>query len=174
MYLLDRTFTLITDHSTLQWLHSVEPKGRIAQWIVTLQEYSFTIKHRPGISHGNADDLSWLPSPDSKSYSKDTLNYVTTMSPGYNLHKAQLDDSTISKIIEIISAGLPKPKYFVWAQDSSLRVFWHIWGIYSFATAFSPESCPLVLLSQGTFMLFQNRWSLQSYTVSITAHFLVI
>ena len=128
VYLLGRTFTLITDHSALQWLHSVEPKGRIARWIMTLQEYSFTIKHRPGISHGNADGLSRLPSPDSKSYSKDALNCVTTMSPGYNLHKAQLDDSTISKIIEIISAGLPKPPYFVWAQDPSLRVFWHIWG----------------------------------------------
>ena len=31
VYLLGAEFTLITDHSALQWLHSVEPKGRLAR-----------------------------------------------------------------------------------------------------------------------------------------------
>ena len=60
-YLLGRKFTLITDHSALLLLHSLEPKGRLGCWVMTLQEYSFDVQHRPGISHGNADALSHLP-----------------------------------------------------------------------------------------------------------------
>ena len=128
VYLLGRQFTLVTDHSALQWLQSVEPKGRIARWLMTLQEYSFTIKHRPGVSHGNADGLSRLPSTNENFSPQETLNCVTTMSPGYNLRQAQLRDSTLSKIIEVLAAGFPKPPYFVWAKDPALRVFWHMWN----------------------------------------------
>ena len=60
-YLLGRKFTLITEHSALRWLHSLEPKGRLGRWVMALQEYSFDVQHRPGISHGNADALSRLP-----------------------------------------------------------------------------------------------------------------
>jgi len=31
VYILGKHFTLVTDHSVLPWLHSVEPKGRIAR-----------------------------------------------------------------------------------------------------------------------------------------------
>ena len=34
------------------------PAGRLARWVVYLQEYDFTIKHRPGSLHTNADYLS--------------------------------------------------------------------------------------------------------------------
>ena len=128
VYLLGRQFTLVTDHSALQWLQSVEPKGRIARWLMTLQEYSFTIKHRPGVSHGNADGISRLPSANENFSPQETLNCVTTMSPGYNLRQAQLRDSTLSKIIEVLATGFPKPPYFVWAKDPALRVFWHMWN----------------------------------------------
>ena len=71
---------------------------------MTLQEYSFSIKHRLIVNYGNAEGL---PSTNDNSYSHDNLNCVTAMSPGYNLHQAELNDSHFSKIIEIISAGLP-------------------------------------------------------------------
>ena len=44
VYLLGVHFLLVTDHSALQWLHSIEPKGRIARWVMQLQEYSFTVR----------------------------------------------------------------------------------------------------------------------------------
>ena len=34
VYLLGREFTPVTDHIALRWLHSVEPKGRIARWVM--------------------------------------------------------------------------------------------------------------------------------------------
>ena len=120
VYLLGRSFTLVTDHSALRWLHSVEPKGRLARWVMHLQEYTFAVKHRSGSTNGNADALSRL-TPEI------TPSCATTMIPGNNLQQAQKDDPQVSKIMEMKSLGLPKPPYFVWANDPILRVFWHAW-----------------------------------------------
>ena len=60
VYLLGNQFQLVTDNSALKWLHSVEPKGRLARWVMDLQEYNFTIKHRAGSANQNADALSRL------------------------------------------------------------------------------------------------------------------
>ena len=62
-YLLGRSFCIATDNSALRWLHSMEPKGRIARWIMDLQEFEFTIKHRSGDCNSNADALSRLNHP---------------------------------------------------------------------------------------------------------------
>lgn len=60
VYLLGRQFKLVTDHKALTWLHSMEPKGRLARWIMDLQEFQFTTEHKPGRQHTNADALSRL------------------------------------------------------------------------------------------------------------------
>ena len=62
VYLLGSNFLLVTDHSALRWLHSLEPEGRSGRWVMDLQEFSFDIIHRPGTNHTNADSLSRLPS----------------------------------------------------------------------------------------------------------------
>ena len=121
VYLLGKHFTLITDHSALRWLHSVEPKGRIARWVMDLQEYTFDVKHRPGTANQNADALSRLPQEIPMH------SCATTMSPGYSLQQAQLDDPALSKIIETKLSGFPKPPYFVWSNDPALRFYWHCW-----------------------------------------------
>jgi len=61
-YLGGLHFTVRTDHSALQWLMSFkEPEGQLARWIEELQAYDFTVVHRPGARHGNADALSRRP-----------------------------------------------------------------------------------------------------------------
>ena len=61
-YLLGKAFDIVTDHQSLTWLQGLkEPKGRLARWILALQEYEFEIKHRPGRQHSNADTLSRFP-----------------------------------------------------------------------------------------------------------------
>ena len=61
-YLYGRKFTIRTDHSSLQWLLNFkDPKEQLARWLETLSEYDFTIEHRPGKKHGNADGLSRKP-----------------------------------------------------------------------------------------------------------------
>ena len=43
VYLLGRHFKIVTDHNALRWLHSMEPKGRLARWILDLQEFTFSV-----------------------------------------------------------------------------------------------------------------------------------
>ena len=38
-----------------------EPEGQLAHWLEKLQEFDFTIVHRPGQRYGNADALSRIP-----------------------------------------------------------------------------------------------------------------
>ena len=65
VYLLGKPFQLITDNRALTWLHSLEPKSRIACWIMDLQEFSCTVQHRAGKDNANADALSRLCPPSS-------------------------------------------------------------------------------------------------------------
>ena len=39
VYLLGKPFQLITDIRALNWLHSLEPKGRIARWVMTCKSF---------------------------------------------------------------------------------------------------------------------------------------
>ncbi|CAG8735391.1 15934_t:CDS:1, partial [Racocetra persica] len=60
-YLHGTHFVVITDHSALKSLlrHKLH-HGRLARWILALQEYTFTIIHHAGKSHSNADSLSCI------------------------------------------------------------------------------------------------------------------
>ena len=61
-YLLGRTFKVRTDHSALTWLRRTpDPIGQQARWLEQLEEFDFTVEHRPGSRHGNADGLSRRP-----------------------------------------------------------------------------------------------------------------
>ena len=60
-YLGTRHFTLITDHSALQWLKSSQPKGRLGWWMMKLQPYNYTIYYKLGWIYSNVNALSRLP-----------------------------------------------------------------------------------------------------------------
>lgn len=63
-YLYGRDFLVRTDHAALQYsLRVDQPSGQMAQGLDILQGYSFTIQHRKGTRHVNADALSRLPQP---------------------------------------------------------------------------------------------------------------
>ena len=58
-YLLGEKFTVITDHSSLRWLHNLkDPTGRLARWATALQAYDMEIIHRKGALHKVPDALS--------------------------------------------------------------------------------------------------------------------
>ena len=62
LYLWGRRFIVRTDHNSLQWLRNFkEPQGQVARWLDILAEYDFSVQHRPGLQHSNADALSRLP-----------------------------------------------------------------------------------------------------------------
>lgn len=61
-YLYGTHFTVRTDHGALNWLKNFKnPEGQLARWLEVLGTYNYTIKHRPGLKHGNADGLSRRP-----------------------------------------------------------------------------------------------------------------
>ena len=61
-YLLGAAFHVVTDHNPLRWLMEMkDPSGRLARWSLKLQEFTFTVQHRRGLVHSNADALSRAP-----------------------------------------------------------------------------------------------------------------
>jgi len=63
VYLHGQQFTIISDHSALQWLFRIkEPKGRLYRWSIRLSVYNYKIVHRKGTSHHAPDALSRAPS----------------------------------------------------------------------------------------------------------------
>ena len=67
--LLEHHFTIITDHKALIYLMTQKQlSGRLARQAMMLQGYNFSIGHRPGAQHANADGLSRLRfSPEESS-----------------------------------------------------------------------------------------------------------
>ncbi len=60
-YLGSRHFTLYTDHHSLRTVMKwKDPPGRIARWVMTLQQYTFTAVYRAGKLNLNADAISRL------------------------------------------------------------------------------------------------------------------
>ncbi|KRZ85337.1 Transposon Tf2-8 polyprotein [Trichinella sp. T8] len=57
-YLLGRSFTILSDHTPLQWHAAQKMDGRLARWALSVQEYDYDIKYRTGSNNGNADALS--------------------------------------------------------------------------------------------------------------------
>ena len=64
-YLRGSPFTVVTDHASLKgYINQSQPKGRMARWIMSLQEHDFDIKHRAGRVHNNADACSRRDYPE--------------------------------------------------------------------------------------------------------------
>ena len=61
-YLLGQKFTIVTDHSALQWLHSFkDPDGITVRWLEKLAPFDYEVRHRHRKSIGHADGLSRIP-----------------------------------------------------------------------------------------------------------------
>ena len=104
-YLLGTPFTIRTDHSALTWLQNFkQPEGQLARWLEQLQEFEFTIIHRPGKAHCNADALSRRHCSKDCPDTHSTATIVAATTPiGYShveLRQAQLEDPIIGEILQ--------------------------------------------------------------------------
>ncbi|UYV71919.1 K02A2.6-like [Cordylochernes scorpioides] len=62
VYLENKPFQVITDHSALQWLLNLKnPKSKFFRWLVNLSTKPFTITHRSGNKLTHVDALSRAP-----------------------------------------------------------------------------------------------------------------
>ncbi len=61
-YLYGRTFLLVSDHDPLKYLRRTKDMSdRIWGWVLFLERFNYSVQHRPGNKHVNADALSRLP-----------------------------------------------------------------------------------------------------------------
>ena len=61
-FLVATHFEILTDHYALQWLRSLKSTSAILhRWAAALEDYRFTIIHRPDKLQGHVDALSRLP-----------------------------------------------------------------------------------------------------------------
>ena len=61
-YLMAMPFEVYTDHYALQWLKTMHTGSALLhRWSAALEEYGFTVRHRPGKIQTHVDGLSRLP-----------------------------------------------------------------------------------------------------------------
>jgi len=124
-YLLGNQVVLRTDHHSLKWLNTFKrPEGIMARWIETLAEYDYTIEHRPGRLHCNADSVSrplckqcwgkqskipWVDELEAADEITEPLSVRTvTFSPSISdpeMTKLQADDATLGPVILALTHG---------------------------------------------------------------------
>ena len=112
-YLVGSLFTIHTDHSALTWLQNFkQPEGQLARWLEKLQEFQFTIVHRPGRAHANADAISRQPvrhcnkmCPDASSSAVNAMTTTVIRYSPVELQQAQADDQVIGKLLQAKQAN---------------------------------------------------------------------
>ncbi len=139
-YLAYDRFLLRVDNSALQWIRSLKnPTGMIARWLECLAEFNFTVTHRIGKSHGNADSLSraeHIPANDGTTEVDEPRALVAILPPTGNQcweiedwRLAQRLDPELRAIIRFIedrkdSPDLAPDKMQVKAASSVERIYW--------------------------------------------------
>jgi len=99
-YQLGREFVIRTDHSALQSLRRTpEPIGQQARWQTFIEQFSFTILHRPGTQHRNADALSRKPIHDDGS----DKNHHDVGASAATRQKAVVSSTEVTKSNEVMS-----------------------------------------------------------------------
>ena len=89
-YLMAMPFEVFTDHYALQWLRTVRTESALLhRWSAALEEFNFTVHHRPGKAQTHVDGLSRLlvdPAPP-----EDTLLHVQTLDNEEEARKLALE-----------------------------------------------------------------------------------
>ena len=149
-YLRGARFIIRTDHKSLVWLHRFEDtEGMMARWLHTLQQFQFTIVHRAGRDHSNADGLSRVPtSPcgqctrvgDSEDadlvpiqsgedwvaqLDDDLSGPATRTGEAFRISALQLKDATCITLLEWIRAASFPPWKEVNGLCPEIRLLWH-------------------------------------------------
>ena len=115
-YLLGRPFTIRTDHAALRWLKNTpEPIGQQARWLEIMEEYDYSIIHRPGRLHNNADALSRREPPCDPS-AVNVMSAAQTTPITSNISEdtpdwpsLQKNDPQIGFVYRLVQTGIRNP-----------------------------------------------------------------
>ena len=139
-YLYGRQFLVRTDHASLKWLFRFkEPEGQLARWLDVLNEYKFTIEHRAGKNHGNADGLSRQPcrqcgrtddDPEEDSDQEAPRVRAIHLQPAYTeaqLADLQQQDDNIVPVYKAMETGERPTANDVTSWPATAKRYWQDW-----------------------------------------------
>lgn len=139
-YLLGRPFLIRTDHNSLRWLRSFKnPEGQVARWLERLAEFEFTIQHRPGKSHANADGLSRICRQCGQQAEEKTTLPVSNITPEETsnqwnptwtvdfVQRSQEEDADISVIMKWLQEGPRPSRQTVSGYGTVVHSLWAQW-----------------------------------------------
>ena len=104
-------FLLFTDHISLKWLRDIRHrKGRLYRYSLLLQPYQYTVHHKPGRFHTNADVISRLDNlPVTK---EDPLDDIYDEIAALESRPEPLQSNTVIEIrLEYPQEGVSTPNY---------------------------------------------------------------
>jgi len=95
----------VTDHDPLTSLKDLKDVGgRLTRWMLYLQQFDFSFKHRPGKHHANADTMSRIPPAQQP-----ILPVLYQVTNHDAIKSAQQSDPSLSAIIQALTHGKPIP-----------------------------------------------------------------
>ena len=100
---------IVTDHHALCWLKSLkDPTGRLARWSIKLSEFDYTIVHKSGVAHKDADCLSRNPVlPPGNSENLEDI--PTFLLESEDMAKLQKEDETLAELIQAVTDPQDSP-----------------------------------------------------------------
>lgn len=131
LYLLGKTFTLITDNKAVELIlrnPNSKPPARIERWNVRLMDFHFNIIHKPGNSN-IADYLSRHPLRDNNIHTnaveaEQYINFIETHAKPIAITLNELIDATkLDTVLQKVISCLNQNKF---PNDNDLTPFKHI------------------------------------------------
>ena len=139
-YLCGSTFVIYTDHKPLVNVRNMkagsDPTGRMERWLIELGLYDFTVNHREGKLHTNADAMYRIPEKeegDKVSADCDVVVCDRYVHEGHwlcslsVLKERQLQDDDLSVVMQSLRSSEQRPPLPVGASPE-LRSLWSQWN----------------------------------------------
>jgi len=139
-YLLGRHFRLRTDHAALLWLRRTPNLvGQEARWLEKLEEYEYTMEHRSGRSHNNADAMS-RPTCRKTCCRPPTEVEVNTnrcltahdkdaIWPTGKIIDSQRADPDLKPIYQALVIGTRPEKETIAIESAETKAYWYQWPV---------------------------------------------
>ena len=138
-YLYNQKFTIRTDHSSLRWLRNFKkPEEQVARWLEILSTYVFSIEHRQGKLHANADGVSRIPCKQCDGHHNNIVAQLNVVSGNIlqdeevgviAIREAQDLDLDIMMVKQWIEDGEQPQLQEISRESYFLRSLWNQWPL---------------------------------------------
>jgi len=139
-YLLGRHFRLRTDHAALLWLRRTPNLvGQEARWLEKLEEYEYTMEHRSGRAHINADCLSRPicrktccrppTEEDVTTNRRLTTKETDAIWPTERIIDAQCADTDLKPLYRALLVETRPEKETIAIESAETKAYWYQWPV---------------------------------------------